>query len=290
MLSAALFSCLLFTATSCIHQGDLNLEPVPAFGFEYASNGLTLTFKPDITGVSDISWTTSDGGTGTGDSFVHTFTSPAIYWVSMKGTYNGVQQSCATKVLVAKAALVSMKDNSFDDWNKVTYPDFQFTGSGAGYLLSGKFDYDADYIYFFAEFSNTKSETFNAESTIIVFKLDSDVDKSTGTSTAGIGAEYEMEGSIAASAANYWCSFYNGSTGGWVAVTDTDWNNSVIVLGHKEVTATTTKLEWAYKRSNLGLSSNSFRFVMRFNDSGWSTKDLFYYGGSNKIVINMDKN
>lgn len=289
MLSAALFSCLLFTATSCIHQGDLNLDPVPDIAFQYTSNGLTLTFKPATDGVSNVSWTSSDGGTGTGDSYVHTFSKPAIYWVSMTGSINGKEQYCATKVVVAKAALVSMNDNTFDDWKKVTYPDFQFTGQEAGVtpVICGKADYDANYVYFYIEFSNTLNPEVNADKAIFSFKCDSNADKATGHVTSSIGADYLMEGNITGAAP--WYDFYTGASGDWVHIDDANWVSSVMVLGHREVTASTTKIEWAYKLSNLGITSNSFRFVLSVYTGGWDDADFMMYNGDKKIVLDMNK-
>ena len=290
MLSAALFCCLLFTTASCIHKGDLNLDPVPDIAFAYSSDGLTLTFKSATDNVSNISWISSDGGTGTGDSFVHAFAKPASYWVTMKGTYNGKEETVSTKVLVAKAALVSMTDNSFADWDKVTYEDFQFTGQtpGESPIIKAKMDYDANYIYFYIEFSNTVNAGLNADSAIFSFTSDSDDNTATGNSYYDVGGEYLMEGCL--TTAEPWYDFYSGSaSAGWTHIDDANWLGTILTIGHKEVTDQTTKMEWAYSRKDLNITSTSFTFVLHVYDGDWNDADIVTYNGSESIHIVMDK-
>jgi hypothetical protein len=73
ILSVVCGCLLLFSMTSCIHEGDLDLAAVPDIGFTYTSNGLTLTFTSATAEATNLTWKVSDGGTGSGDEFVHKF-------------------------------------------------------------------------------------------------------------------------------------------------------------------------------------------------------------------------
>ncbi len=289
ILSAVYGCLLLLSATSCIHNGDLELSKVPTIGFTYASNGLSLTFTASDASISNVSWKVSDGGTGSGNEFVHAFAKPAVYWVQMTGTLNGEEQTCATKVVVAKPAKVNMKDNTFDDWKNVTDPDFIFTGEvpGSSPVLEGKFDYDANYIYLYIAFSNTINPGVNSEKAIFSFKSDSDENKATGKSTHGIGAEYLMEGCL--TCATPWYDFYTG-TDSWNHISDANFLEKVMILGHKEVTNDVTKLEWAYSRDMFDINSTSFRFILKVYDGDWNDADgLYDKSGGDVITISLTK-
>ncbi|MCI2082976.1 MAG: hypothetical protein LKK08_06805 [Bacteroidales bacterium] len=289
-ITAAFSVFMLLGAVSCIHQGDLNLDPVPDLAFSYESDGLTLTFTSDTEDASDISWTSSDGGTGTGDTFVHTFASPDTYWVQMKGDYNGEEQTVSTKVLVAKAALVSMSDGTCDDWDNVQYSDFQFTGESEGSpVICGKFDYDANYIYLYLELDNTAKDNVTNDSAIISFSCDADDDATTGCPDDGIGADYLMEGCLTTSEPCY--DFYTGSTDGdWTHIDDATILDNIMVLGHEETTPeNVTKFEWAYSRKTMEITSTSFKFILLIYDGDWNDADAFYYNGDSAISIAMDK-
>ena len=114
--------------TACVHLGDLELEPVPDIAFSYEIDGLSYSFASTTPGTSNITWNVLGQGTGSGETFKFTFPKPGSYWVSMTGTYNGEEQTVSTKLLVAKASVVKLDDNSVADWEKVTYPDFYFPG------------------------------------------------------------------------------------------------------------------------------------------------------------------
>lgn len=293
ILSAVCGCLLLFSMTSCIHEGDLDLAAVPDIGFTYTSNGLTLTFTSATAEATNLTWKVSDGATGSGNEFVHKFEKPAIYWVQMTGTFNGKEQTCATKVLVAKPANVSMTDNTFDDWNKVTDSDFIFTGETAGTtpIISAKFDYDANYIYFYVEFSNTLNPGVDSEKAIFSFNCDSDDNLATGMSTDGVGADYLMEGCLTCSTP--WYDFYTCTDeANWTHIDDANFLSSIMILGHKEVTAETTKLEWAYSRSLFKITSTSFKYVLKMYDGDWSDADALHDSTGSKVIsasLNKEK-
>ena len=157
--------CIAATAllSSCVRKGDLDLAPVPDIAFEYTCDGLTLTFNSVVPNTTDVKWEilkTKNGSaetltTGAGDTFTYTFPTPDNYWIKMSGVYEGEEQVVAGKILVAKPSPVKLDDDSFADWDAVTYPDFQMTGTDG--ISYAKFDYNADYVFFFVALNVTET-------------------------------------------------------------------------------------------------------------------------------------
>ena len=278
-------SVIIFSLSSCIKEGDLELDPVPEIGFTYTSEGLTLTFESTGEGISDVSWTISDGATGTGESLEHTFDKPDSYWISMTGTVHGEEQTVSTKIIVAKAALVSMDDNSIADWDNVNYSDFQFAGGSS--IIKGKLDYDANYVYFYMELDGNVNPKATVTSHILSMAIDNDANLSTGLDFGGLGAEYLLEGQIYGG--EVWTDFYN-YTGGdwWENITDPTFADGM-TIGHSEVDGGVLKIEWAFSRKTFGINSTSFGLYWNVYDEDWADADIMEYNGDSAILINMDK-
>jgi len=68
----------------------------------------------------------------------------------MNGTVEGKAYQFNTVLRVDKASVISLTDDSFDDWDLVTYPDFQLEGKD--HVIGGKMDYDANYVYIYIEY------------------------------------------------------------------------------------------------------------------------------------------
>jgi len=170
---SGLIALTVLLLSSCVHLGDLNLDPVPDIGFSVEHNGLTLTFVSTKSNTSDVKWKTSDGGSETGETMTHTFPEPGTYWIEMSGIYDGVPQTVSTKILVAKASKVSMTDGTVADWENVTYPDFQLTGSEPGSPIKKvKIDYDANYVYYYMELDVTVNPGADETSHILSVRID----------------------------------------------------------------------------------------------------------------------
>ena len=164
-----ILTAFLFALSSCVHLGDLELEPVPDIAFTYTQNsGLEFTFTSSVEGTTNVGWEVIgiEGATATGDSFTYNFPEPGTYWVRMTGTYNGGEQTFTGKIAVDWAATISFKDGSLDDWDLVTKPEYIFHGGDTDnyptqaepILVEGKFDYDANYIYVYASFLMLRQE------------------------------------------------------------------------------------------------------------------------------------
>lgn len=276
-------------AIACVTEGDLQLDPVPNISFDYESDGLTLTFYCTVDGVSNISWSISDGGSGSGETMVHTFDSPATYWVQMTGTYNGETQSVSSQVVVAKSSVISIEDGSFDDWDLVTYEDFQLTGSGSGPIIEGKVDYDGNYIYFYIAFDTTVEENCDASSSIIDFFIDVDGDSSTGYSINDIGCEHMVEGQITVD--DPWWGVYGAGDdySPWSGVDESSDLASGFLPGYWEQVGDICYMEFALSRKTFEMTDTLAAVSFCLMNADWSDVDYLYYDGSPGIYISMDK-
>lgn len=274
---AAMFSL----PTSCVHKGDLELEPIPDISFEYEINGLSYVFKSTVPGTTNVSWEVLGQGTGSGETFNFTFPKPGSYWVTMTGTYNGMEQSVSTKLLVAKPSVISLTDNTVADWDKVTYPDFMFTGQeGRGYA---KFDYDAKYLYFL--FVLDEGPGYGYDEAILNFRLDADDNPATGYKTASMGVEwyYEGVGWNHDPWGNMWTpeSLESGVDPGMTLP---------IVWGFHDVVDGKTVMEFGLDRTAYGVNTTRCGLYMMFYTNEWSRAERFVNSaGDTSYHLSLDK-
>ena len=263
--------------TACVHLGDLDLEPIPDISFTYESAGLTYTFTS--ADAQNVKWTIVGETEGSGETFSYTFKKPGFYWVSMSGTYNGEEQTVSTKILVAKASAVKLDDGTISDWDAVTYPDFMLYGNdGVSY---GKFDYDANYIYFM--FVLEEQEMFDINAAIWNLRLDADDNSQTGYSTKSLGCEWYYEGNCCGD--EPWDDWYIGGD-------DLEWTDSV-----KEVMGTrgTTDdgkffFELGINRKAFGINTAAVAFFTKFYNSDWDDAVAFKdKDGNTSIHLSLDK-
>lgn len=310
MKKIILFSFLALTMSlfcaSCVHRGDLEIEPVPTILFEYSVDAAGVgTFTSTKDGTTNITWTTSDGGTGSGEQFVYTFPKPGIYWVTMKATKDGREQSVSTKVLVAKMARVSMDDDSFDDWDKVDYEDFIITDfqkqDGDGYADGGlkliKVDYNSDYVFFYIVWNAKAYEggtgivdgktvtypAYSCEECIAQFYIDADNKSETGSAKVdgsekeGFGWEYMFEDGLV----------YFEDDIRWKAASGPKIEGKTIIGKTERDEDDVFRIEFAIDRKAFGLTGEVFSFVMVTFDDDWTNRDNTF--NNLPIVINMNK-
>ena len=145
---------LVFILGACKKEGSYNLSELPPLDFKSYYDGLTVTFANQVKGATGVSWDFGDKSSGmSGDSVKHTYTEIGNYLISMTGTYQGKQYTFHAIMKVDKPSVVKLNDNSFADWDLVTYPDFVMEGKDN--VVGGKVDYDANYIYFYIEWFTT---------------------------------------------------------------------------------------------------------------------------------------
>ncbi|MBR5385121.1 MAG: hypothetical protein IK143_04550 [Bacteroidales bacterium] len=265
--------------SSCVRKGDLDLEPVPDIAFEYTCEGLTLTFNSVIPNTTDIKWEVVGLTQATGDTFTYAFPEPGTYWIKMTGNYNGSEQTVAGKILVAKPSPVRLDDDSFDDWDAVTYPDFQLVGDDG--ISYGKFDYNADYIFFFVAM-NTTIPGCTAEGAIMNIRMDSDDLTGTGMSTKGLGCDWYLEGSFWWP--DGWANWYDCASG------DTEYVEGMpIETGTYRDEGDMVYFEFALSRKKYGINGSSVGIFFKFYTEDWEDAIYMTCGDKTTYHFALDK-
>ena len=268
---------MVCSQAACVRLGDLDLEPIPDISFTYECTGLTYTFTS--IDADDVHWNIVGEVEGTGETFTHTFKKPGMYWVSMSGLYKSEQQTVSTKILVAKASPVKLDDGTLDDWDAVTYPDFMLYGDDDESY--GKFDYDANYLYFM--FVLPEQDLFNLDKAIWNLRLDSDDNSQTGYSSKSLGCEWYYEGNCCGD--KPWDDWYIGAE-------ELEWTDTV-----KEVMGTrgTTDdgkffFEVAISRKTFGVKTPVVAFYTKFYNSEWDAVVTFSdKDGNESMHLSLDK-
>ena len=294
-----ILTAFLFALSSCVHLGDLELEPVPDIAFTYTQNsGLEFTFTSSVEGTTNVGWEVIgiEGATATGDSFTYNFPEPGTYWVRMTGTYNGREQTFTGKIAVDWAATISFKDGSLDDWDLVTKPEYIFHGGDTDnyptqaepILVEGKFDYDANYIYVYASFDVTARADINVDSHRFDFYLDVDADTSTGNLDMGdrLGVEYIIQ-----------ANFFNDEEGSF-SVMDGTWETpdnaadlaQYILIGDKNVEGDIASIEFKVSRADFGITGTKVGIGLKIENNDWTDFDaLLDKDGNQGIVLDFAK-
>jgi hypothetical protein len=282
-------AALMLTWFSCHKEGSYNLEPAPPLDFRSYYNGLTVTFANATEGAINISWDFGDGSpTVQGDSVEHAYEAIGNYLITMNGTYNNEQYVFHTILRVDKASVVNLDDESFDDWEGVTYPDFLLSGKGA--VDTAKVDYDANYIYIYVAFDSIAEDAGIIDH---IFGIYMDVDNSvaTGFSMKEMGVDYGCEGNL-----------YDG---GWFAPSIVDLANGdpgwpfvgfddekALKPGYIIKEGNTIKMELGISREVFKINSDAFSFSMSIMNSDWSDVGNVVTplpDFNEKIVMKMDK-
>jgi hypothetical protein len=277
---------IMFAIISCSKEGEYNLSETAPLDFKTYYNGLTVTFVSMAEDASNISWDFGDETQETsGDSVVHTYAVIGNYVITMNGTVGGQPYTFHTVLRVDKASVVSLTDGSFDDWDGVTYPDFQLEGKD--HVIGGKVDYDANNIYIYLEY-DTAGTNGLATLNDCIMDLYMDVDNAASTGfSSSIGAEVLFEGN----APTGWFDYYN-----FTGASQSDWSweyytlDNAIVMGHSEESTNLVRMEFALSREAFGINSDAFAFQLVLNYSDWSGEaGSLAKDNETRIVMRMDK-
>lgn len=285
--SLSLIAVAVFALTSCIHKGDLGCDPVPDISFDYTCDGLTLTFTSTTPGTTNVSWEVVGQTQGTGDSFTYSFPTPGQYWIKMTGTYEGKEQTFAGKILVAKPSPVKLDDNSFADWDEVTYEDFQLTLEYRNDYAAlpnhsyGKFDYDANNIYFFFAIDDNLPKAGPGEA-ILNIRLDADDLTGTGMSSKSLGCDWYLEGAVWEPGG--WISMYDCATG------DTVECDKTLTVGTCKQENGMMYFEFAFNRKEYGINGSTIGVFAKFYHMDWDDAIYVYnYEGKTTFHLSLDK-
>jgi PKD repeat protein len=289
ILNISVFMVLtaIFMFVSCKKEGSYTLTETPPLDFKSYYNGLTVTFANQTKDATGISWNFGDNtGEATGDSVVHQFAATGNYLITMTGNIDGASQTMHTVLRVDKPSVVSLTDNSFDDWKGVTYPDFQL--GGTDHVIKGIVDYDANYVYIFIEYTTAGTNGLaTLDGAIMDLYMDNDNSLSTGFSSS-LGADLLFEGNIPMK----WFDFYkfsgtDQSQWSWIGPYAID---NAIVMGHAEEVTDTVRMEFGLSRDALQISKDVFSFQLVLNYSDWSAEaGSLSKDNDTRIKMQMDK-
>lgn len=280
-------------ASSCVHKGDLNLEPVPEIDFTFECvEGANYNFTNITEGATNVSWSalsfasgsSQEVGSGSGDTWNFTFPGKGIFWVKMSATYKGIQQTIYYTVNISKSSVISLTDGTVDDWAGVTDPDFMLTAELSGYSVenrcSGKFDYDANNLYFFFALNSDLPGAGPGEA-IINIRLDADDKKDTGMSTKKVGAEWYLEGALWGNEG--WYTMYDSSSG------DTVESDMVVNVGTCVEVGDMMYIEFGLDRAKYGVKGLSTSCFIKFYNEDWNDA-IYIYGPDGKTPIHFALN
>jgi hypothetical protein len=271
---------------SCSKEGEYTLTETAPMDFKTYYNGLTVTFVNKSENATAISWNFGDSTPEVaGDSVAHTYGSIGNYVINMNGTVEGKAYQFNTVLRVDKASVVSLTDDSFADWDLVTYPDFQLEGKD--HVIGGKVDYDANYVYIYLEYDTIGTMGLaSLEGAIMDLYMDADNTGSTGFSSA-IGADVLFEGNIPTG----WFDYYS-----FVGTDQSQWNwnyfsmDDAIIAGHSEEAENSVKMEFGLSREKLNITRDAFGFTLILNYSDWSGEaGSLAKDNETKIIVKMDK-
>ena len=279
------FSLVLLSLYSCSKEGEYALQDPPPLDFKVYFNGLDVSFVNNAPSATDVSWDFGDSSSSlTGDSVVHQYSTIGNYLITMSATVDGQSYDYHKVLRVDKASSIKLDDNSFDDWNSVTYPDFQLYGKDN--VLGGKVDYDANNVYIYVEFNAVDGA--GLDSHIFGIYMDTDNSIATGFTMKGMGVDYAIEGNLYTG--DIWPSkvdFVNGDSG-WPFV-EYDPANPIIPGTIMEENGV-IKMEFGIPRESYNINSDAFQFYMSIMDSDWSDiGNLVTADHDDKIVVKMDK-
>ena len=151
-LFASVVAVVALLAASCQPKVE-----APKARFDYAIDGLTVTFTNMSKNADTYAWEFGDGQTATEKDPVHTYAEAGSYTVKLTAKNAGGTNAAEQVLVLEKKAWEVKIDGKFDDWAAV--PSDVLAEAKADEnskyeeLYAIKFCTDADYIYFYLEFS-----------------------------------------------------------------------------------------------------------------------------------------
>ena len=285
LITISLLSLLLMVMYSCSKEGEYALQDPPPLDFHVSVNGFDISFINDASGASDVSWDFGDSSSSqTGDSVVHQYSSIGNYLITMSAMVDGKSFDYHKVLRVDKPSNINLQDDSFDDWNSVTYPDFQMYGKAD--VIGGKVDYDANNVYVYVEFNAVEAAGLSDH--IFGIYMDTDNSPTTGFSMKGMGVDYGIEGNIYTG--DIWPSkvdLVNGDPG-WPFL---EYDPATPILpGTIKETDGVIQMEFGIPREPYGINNDAFQFYFAVMNSDWSDIGTFVTADYNDvIVVKMNK-
>jgi PKD repeat protein len=253
--------------------------------FSYQADMYTVTFTNLSKLTGTYMWDFGDGKSSTEENPVHAYPGKGKYVVTLYVTSGGTKAEASTVLLLDKTSPVKLDDGTVSDWDLIT-KNVVVSGPNSGGVRLGKFDYDANFIYFYIEQESTIDD-----STIVSIFIDIDTTLATGFQLGafpGLGAEDYCEGQLAMP--DYWFDpyTYNGDGSSW------DWNyvqvNDFYMDGFYEESGSRLKYEFGLYRNKVdGLTNEAVRFALIIMDKTWSDFGYMPDTDTNGFLLMMNE-
>lgn len=265
--------------------------------FTYVADGKTVTFTntSTVSGSVTYLWDFGDGETSTEKNPVHTYAQKGEYTVTLTVTDSqGGKHNVSTKFNVDKKTRIDLTDNSFDDWNVVTEPEYVVAlGDNSGVVKVAKFDYDANFIYAYIEFEGNIGDEHQYD----IF-FDYDNDSTTGFTSylwPSSGGDYLVEiapftgGDI---------TIYTFDFSGIEGTEDWNWTEEelladAVVVGKVAQVGNNIVAELGFSRSKIpGLGNDEVGFGNFISNADWAeigfAPDATQEGGAHQAYFVLD--
>ncbi|RLD68852.1 MAG: hypothetical protein DRI95_01775 [Bacteroidetes bacterium] len=155
-LALAFFAMIGISFSACEDDPPAPITGEALFTYEIDGYEVTFTNASSISGTSTYAWDFGDTETSTEKSPVHNYAGKGEYTVTLTVTdEQGGTHPISTKIVVDKSSPIKLDDNSVDDWATITEGFTPAGGEQSGDVLSFKFDYDSENIYFYLKVANT---------------------------------------------------------------------------------------------------------------------------------------
>ncbi|WP_225321327.1 PKD domain-containing protein [Rhizosphaericola mali] len=243
----------------------------PTINFSIAISGDTVRFTNLSIDANSFNWDFGDGDSSKEENPTHIYPGkgkyvPTLYAKSSSGgSANG-----STVINISKTSPILLNDNTLSDWDTLSVNVYNSTAAGGNFIM-GKFDYDANKIYFYFEM---KSKV--ADGNIFDFYLDTDNSSSTGLLTSaftGGGYDELLEGQLLLNQSTAAIPLVVYSHTG--AQADFSFNalslTDFFTIGTIVQDGDTLKFEGSFDRSKLSISnSTAIRLGIIATKSDWS--------------------
>lgn len=245
---------------------------LPVVDYSLNISGDTVAFTNLTTGATSYKWDFADGTTSTETSPVHVYPGKGKYVPTLYATGpGGATAQGSTVIHISKTSPIRLNDGTLSDWDTLSVNVYTSTSAG-GSFQKAKFDYDANYIYFYIEMTSSV-----ANGDIFDFYIDADNNATTGLLTSLFtlgGYDNLLEGQMLLNQSTAPIPFTPyAHTGAQTAFSfDQLTLSDFFAIGTVVQAGSVLKFEGSLDRAKLGLTGPAIRLGIAATKSDWSVQ------------------